>query len=99
MSARDLAVAYGIAIAIDDLGDWGNAELRSEYDPSGPAIRINARVVWALPPHQRELFIERAIGHELYHHREQLGDVALLSSRDAREVAADAYARSLTQSE
>lgn len=99
MNARDLAGVYGIAIAIDDLGDWGDAELRSEYDPSGPAIRINARVVRALPRHQRERFIERAIGHELYHHREHLGDVALLSSREAREAAADAYARSLTESE
>jgi hypothetical protein len=99
MSARDTASSYGITIAIDDLGDWGSAELRSEYDPSGPAIRINERVVRALPWHQRERFIERAIGHELYHHREHVGDVALLSPREAREAAADAYARSLTERE
>jgi hypothetical protein len=97
MNAREMADAYGIAIVIHDLGDWGSAELRSEYDPCGPAIRINERVMRALSPHQREQFVERAIGHELYHHREHLGEVAPCSSREAREAAADAYARSLTE--
>jgi hypothetical protein len=94
-AARSLAREYGVAIVFADLGDWGASELRSEYDPSGPAISINSRVVERLPRPQRDEFVALAIGHELYHHREQLGEVARIRDRASREAAADAYARAL----
>lgn len=78
-------------ILIDDLGDWGDATLVSEYDPAGPAIRINARALARLcgnDPQARAALIERAIAHELYHHREAIGEVACLPDRAAREAAA-----------
>ena len=40
-----------------------------------------------------------AIGHELYHHREAIGEIPVLPTRAAREAAADAYARELKASE
>jgi hypothetical protein len=39
--------------------------------------------------------VERAIAHELYHHREAIGEIPRLRDRAAREAAADAYAESL----
>ena len=47
---RTAARGYGIAIELADLGSWGDATLVSEYDPAGPAIRINTR---AIPPARR----------------------------------------------
>ena len=47
---RTAARAYGVAIELADLGDWGDAALVSEYDPDGPVIRINTR---AIPPRTR----------------------------------------------
>jgi hypothetical protein len=41
--------------------------------------------------------VARAIGHELYHHREEIGEVAVLGNRRAREAAADAYAAQLAE--
>ena len=38
------AAAYGIAVRFADLGDWGESELRSEYDAAVPEIRLNIRV-------------------------------------------------------
>ena len=87
------AHAYGVRVEVVDLGDWGNDELRSEYDPHGPTIRINARIVEALVAQARDRFTVLAIGHELYHHRERIGEIARERDRDAREAAADAYAR------
>jgi hypothetical protein len=94
-AALAIAREYGIAIVFADLGDWGASELRSEYDPSGPAISINSRVVEGLSRPQRDEFVALAIGHELYHHREQLGEVARIHDRGAREAAAEAYAHAL----
>ena len=104
-AAYALAREYGIAIVFADLGDWGASELRSEYDPSGPAISVNSRVVERLPRQRRDEFVALAIGHELYHHREaigevltrseQLGEVTRIRDRASREAAADAYARTL----
>lgn len=86
-----------IAVVIEDLGTWGAAELRSEYDPSGPAIRINKNFLASLPASERSAAIAFAIGHELYHHREYCGDIAVAADRSAREAAADAFARSLVR--
>lgn len=95
MNALALALEYGVPISLDDLGDWGACVLYSEYDPNGPAIRVNARVARALPERERDAFVRTAVGHELYHHRERLGEVRVIANRAAREAAADTYARSL----
>lgn len=84
-----------IAVVIADLGSWGAAQLRSEYDPSGPVIRINCNFLASLPEAERSAAIAFAIGHELYHHREYCGEVAAIAGRSAREAAADDFARSL----
>ncbi|HEY1881468.1 MAG TPA: hypothetical protein VGG51_00315 [Candidatus Cybelea sp.] len=91
MSARELARKYGVVIRFTDLGEWGEHELRSEYDPALPEIRVHVRLAPEL--------VAFAIGHELYHHREAIGEVSLLPTRAAREAAADAYARELTATE
>jgi hypothetical protein len=96
--ALDRVREYGLAIVVEDLGDWDRDELRSEYDPHGPTIRINARVLRALATGARAEFIERAVAHELYHHRERIGEVERLTDRTARERAADAFAAQLTGS-
>jgi hypothetical protein len=85
----DLCRAYGVSVRFAELGDWGNDELRAEYDPVGPEIRIHIRLEADL--------VARAIGHELYHHREEIGEVAVLGNRRAREAAADAYAAQLAE--
>jgi hypothetical protein len=95
MKAFALALHYGVPISLDDLGDWGACKLYSEYDPNGPAIRVNARVARALPEGERDAFVLAAVGHELYHHRERLGEVRVIVDRAAREAAADAYSRAL----
>ncbi len=79
-----------IAIVCEDLGDWGDAQLRSEYDPDGPVIRINARIVRSLEPQAAKEFIAACIAHELYHHKEAIGATPRLASRRAREAAAQA---------
>jgi hypothetical protein len=84
---RALAAAYGVRIEIADLGDWGGARLIAEYDPEGPTIRLNARELAAGGPEA-----DRAIAHELYHHREAIGEVARVRDHLARERAADAFA-------
>lgn len=95
---RGIAAAYGVRVELADLGAWGSARLIAEYDPEapdGPAIRVNER---ALPQGSscavREA-IDRAIAHELYHHREAIGEVPRLPDRVAREAAADAFAERL----
>jgi hypothetical protein len=95
MNVFTLAQRYGVAIAFADLGDWGADELRSEYDPHEPAIRLNLRVARTLPPHKLGEYVVLAIAHELYHHRERLGEVAVIADRAARERAADDFARAL----
>lgn len=90
-----LAKQYGVEIEYADLGEWGIDELRSEYDPDGPVIRINKRILEQLPPAEIGDFIVFAVGHELYHHREHLGEVEVRGDRAARESAANAFARGL----
>lgn len=93
--ACDLAIAYGIRVEFADLGDWGASELRAEYDPDGPVIRVNVRMFADLTPAQAEDRITLAIAHELYHHREALGEIPVIRDPAAREDAAGAFARSL----
>ena len=85
----ELCRAYGVSVRFAELGDWGTDELRAEYDPAGPEIRIHSGLEADL--------VARAIGHELYHHREAIGEVAVLGNKRAREAAADAYAARLAE--
>ena len=85
---RRVACAYGVALELADIGAWGAATLVSEYDPAGPVIRINTR---ALPVGRScavRVHVDRAIVHELYHHREAIGEIGRLADRAARERAA-----------
>ncbi|MGC9992816.1 MAG: ImmA/IrrE family metallo-endopeptidase [Candidatus Cybelea sp.] len=84
-----LCTQYGVHVRFADLGDWGKAELRAEYDPRVPEICINRRLSADL--------VEFAVLHELYHHREAIGEIAVLRDRAAREDAADAYAAQLLE--
>lgn len=88
-----LARTYGVSIRFADLGDWGLDELRSEYDPSVPEIRLNVRVAEQLTPQELGEFVTLAIAHELYHHRERVGEIVVIADRIAREHAANDYAR------
>jgi hypothetical protein len=94
-NALEMARGYGVAIEFADLGNWGRAELRSEYDPHGPVIRINTRCMPQLDGNERDDFVAHCVFHELYHHRESIGEVHRQQSRRAREAAADAYARAM----
>ena len=85
---RAAARSYGIAIELADLGSWGEAALVSEYDPDGPVIRINTRSIPAGSSCLVREHIDRAVAHELYHHREAIGEVDRLPDRAARERAA-----------
>ena len=91
----ELAKRFGVEIEYADLGDWGVDELRSEYDPEGPVIRVNKRVMENLPVAEIGDFIAFSIAHELYHHCEHRGDVARLTDRAARETAANDFARKM----
>ncbi len=91
----ELAKRYGVEIEYADLGNWGVDELRSEYDPEGPVIRVNKRVMENLPVAEIGDFIAFSIAHELYHHREHRGDVPRQPDRAARETAANDFARKM----
>lgn len=90
-----LARRYGVGVRFADLGDWGEAELLSEYDAAIPEIRINVRCVSGLPQSKVDRFVALAVAHELYHHGEAIGAVPRLRARNAREAAADCFARAL----
>jgi hypothetical protein len=94
-NALERARAYGVAVRFAELGDWGGDELRSEYDPVVPEIRLNVGVAAALSIRELGEFVALAVGHELYHHRERIGEVPTLRDRRARESAADDFARDL----
>jgi hypothetical protein len=91
----ELAKQYGVEIRYEDLGEWGMDELRSEYDPQGPVIRVNKRIFEHLPIAEIGDFIAFAIGHELYHHREHRGEIPRLQDRASRETAANEFARKI----
>ncbi len=95
VDVRGLASSYGVAIELADLGDWGATNLIAEYDPDGPVIRINERRVPTGSSCVAREHIDRAIAHELYHHREAIGEVPRLATRAKREHAADAFAEML----
>lgn len=94
-AAQKLAREYGVAVSFADLGDWGVDELRSEYDPRVPEIRINSRVAEQLNAEELGEFLSFAVGHELYHHRENIAEIPRLLERKEREIAADEFAREL----
>ncbi len=76
-----------MAVRFADLGDWGDADLRAEYDPAVPEIRINLRVAEALPADDLGKFVALAVGHELYHHRERIGEIAVAADRRSARTA------------
>jgi hypothetical protein len=85
---HDRCAEYGVRVRFDDLGSWSEAvELRAEYDPAIPEIVVSCRLAPRLVAH--------AIAHELYHHREAIGDVPRMPTRRERERAADAHAKRL----
>ena len=83
--------ASAIPVLLDDLGDWGDAQLRSEFDPEGPVIRINSRIADALSREEKDRFIAACIAHELYHYGEAAGMIPKLQTRREREAAASAW--------
>jgi len=85
---RGAARAHGVAIELADLGSWDAAVLVAEYDPDGPLIRINTRALPRGPASEVCRHIDRAVAHELYHHREAIGAIVRLPGRRARERAA-----------
>jgi hypothetical protein len=96
--ALALARQLGVHVTFADLGDWGLDELRSEYypdEPEGPTIRLNIRVAEHLAPEELGEFVVLAVGHELYHHRERIGEIPTLRDRKSREMAANEFARTL----
>ncbi|HVA33876.1 MAG TPA: hypothetical protein VNG31_06985 [Candidatus Baltobacteraceae bacterium] len=94
-AAIAMARSYGLSIRFADLGDWGFDELRSEYDPHVPEIRLNVRIAEQLTAEELGDFVTLAVGHELYHHRERIGEVVVLPDRVSREHAANDFARAL----
>ena len=94
-AALTLAREYGVTVLFADLGDWGVDELRSEYDPQGPVIRINVRIAERLAVSELGEFVTLCVGHELYHHRERIGEIPRLPERKDREMAANDFARKL----
>jgi hypothetical protein len=95
---RAVAASYGVRVELADLGDWGRVELVAEYDPDGPVIRVNDRGLRRILRQARDdttARLHHAIAHELYHHREAIGEVPRIRDRRAREAAADAYADGL----
>jgi len=87
---RRLCAEHGVSVRFAHLGSWGGvAELRSEYDPTLREIVVNCSTAPNLVAH--------AIAHELYHHREAMGEIARLPHRAERERAANAYAATLIE--
>ena len=88
---------YGVAVCFADLGEWGAVELRSEYDPAVPEIRINNRIAARLSSRELGEFVALAVAHELYHHRERIGEIPTQRDRAEREAAASDFARGLLE--
>jgi hypothetical protein len=96
-TALALARRYGVVVRFAELGDWGDHELRAEYEPAVPEIRLNVAVAARFSPNELGEFVALAVGHELYHHRESIEEIVRLRDRSARESAADAFARELLE--
>lgn len=95
MNALRMARRLGVPVEIADLGDWGESTLNAEYDPQGPTIRVNERCLREMSRARRREFIAHAVGHELFHHLEAVGEVERPHGRAARERAASAFAQTL----
>ncbi|MBV8725255.1 MAG: hypothetical protein JO351_02150 [Candidatus Eremiobacteraeota bacterium] len=91
-AARARARRYGLRVVFADLGDWAACELLAEYDARNREIRVNRRVAGSLRGTELRRFVDLAVAHELYHHREAIGEVRRLEKRSEREAAADAFA-------
>jgi len=94
---RAVAAAYGFAIELLDSGDWGRATLIAEYDRGGPTIRINAPPITARCADDTRRAIDLAIAHELYHHREAVGELTACRETERARARADAYAAALLE--
>lgn len=90
-----MARCEGVTVQLADLGEYRAGELRAEYDPRECAIRVNSRLLRRVDPAQAAAYLAHAIAHELYHHREHVGRMQRLPGRQARERAADRFARAL----
>jgi hypothetical protein len=62
---------------------------RTHVDNSTDTPHVTLSLSKGAPPRYA---IDHAIAHELYHHREAIGEVARIAGRAARERAADAFA-------
>ncbi|MBV9277152.1 MAG: hypothetical protein JOZ97_02850 [Candidatus Eremiobacteraeota bacterium] len=87
--------AQGIVLEFADLGVYAECELRSEFDPAGPIIRINMRLIDTMSPERRDPFVTHAIAHELFHYFEDRGDVQRVRDRKVREANAERFAQNL----
>jgi len=94
---RGIAASHGVRVELADLGDWAAVTLVAEYDPDGPVIRVNERALPQGSSCDVRDAIDRAVAHELYHHRECVGEIARIADRAARERAADAFADDLVR--
>ena len=84
-----------INLFFEDLGGGGEFEMRSEFDPSESAIRINTRVLNKMKAGEAQRFIAHAVAHELYHVLEYCGGVERTTKRSAREDRAEQFAHML----
>ena len=82
-----------IVISFEDLGACREFELRSEFDPTGPAIRINTRILNKMEALEAQQFVTHAIAHELYHFLEYCGRVQRSTKRSVSERRAEEFAR------
>ncbi|MBV9736549.1 MAG: hypothetical protein JO177_00145 [Candidatus Eremiobacteraeota bacterium] len=82
-----------VNLFFEDLGGGGEFDVRSEFDPSESAIRINTRVLNKMKGDEAQRFIEHAIAHELYHVLEYCGDVERSTKRSVSEARAERFAQ------
>lgn len=90
-----LVLAYGLRVEVTDLGGAQGCEVRAEFDAAAWTIRLNGRMLDALPAQERRARMRFAIAHELFHCREYRGEVPLQRSTALREESANEFARSL----
>ena len=82
-AALRLARAYGVAVSFADLGDWGTANCDRNTIRAVRRFASTLRVARRLSGTALREFVALAIAHELYHHREHIGEIAR-TSRSAR---------------
>jgi hypothetical protein len=82
--------------AQDDISEPGDNRSEPSAVTTSPSVTLTLRQAQGKgAPH--EVAIEHAIAHELYHHREAVGEIARIADRAARERAADAFADDLVR--